>query len=206
MGADHCSLSNQPSSHSHSQPQPQAFSFPGTCGTVALSGASSYWQVRCVATPNPKIKDGRGLCEVGVATQQALQAYTGGPVSNTDHCALTARIYTYSGQVRAEACYRNRVLTDTALFPHTPHSPVELTLGLLLDTAASRLHIFDVSATRVLWFSDIDLSTPVWPVVHVCPEKDNGARVHVEVQTGQQISLTGNMVRLLQSVLGRDSQ
>ena len=200
VGDEGRSLSNQP--HPPSPSQTQAFGWRGTSGTVALPGQTCYWQVKLQATPKPVIDEWCYLCEVGVASQEDLQA-TGVVIGRQGHSVLTATLGTNEGSVWASVWHHGKDLPRIKLAPFKPHKPVERTLGFLLLPPTTRLVVIDVDATRVLCDRQVDMSRPLWPCVSVTTEASyTQASVRLVVDSGPELTLTPAMVSLLRTLLG----
>lgn len=185
----------------------EVFKFPGTCGTEAVSIPAAYWQVRCKITPNPKMTVSRVLCELGVATEQALKVWPGTDfLSKTEHCAVTVGIGNISGQVTVAGFQSNQCLTAVNLASSSLQEPLDQTLGFLLDKAGKRIHILDVTGLHVLWSRDVDLTSPLLPVVRANSEDFSGGAVELELQTGQEVNMTHDLSGLLAALLTRNPQ
>jgi len=195
-----CSLSNQP--HPPGPSQSQVFQFRGTCGTVALPGQTCYWQLKCQATPRPRVAKVYGLCEVGVASLKDLQA-AGWWIGRQGSSVLTVELFPLGDSVRAWVFHSGEKLSDTKLAPFNPHKPVEHTLGFLLLAPTKRLVVIDVDTTQVLCDRQVDMSQPLWPCVSVVNSaSETHASVCLCVQSGTQVTLTPGVVSLLRTLLG----
>jgi len=200
VGDEGCSLSNQP--HPPGPSQSQALKFIGTCDTVALPVQTYYWQVKCQATPCPKLDERWWLCVMGVTSQKDLQAAVEW-IDDVGLSTLTAVLFPLEGSVCTWVFHSGEPLTVTELTPFNPYKPVERTLGFLLVAHTKRLVVIYVDTTRVLCDRQVDMSQPLWPCVSVrYPAYVTQASVRLVVQSGHQVTLTPALVSLMHTLLG----
>lgn len=151
--------------------------------------------------PKPRIQEGCTLCEVGVATQEALQSGKA-VIAPTESCAVATYIYAKDGCIVAQTFYKNTEIAHVKLASCPLMGPAEHTLGFLLDHARERFYIIDAGSCRILCECPVELECPLWPFANVVQPCDVcGADVRIAFQTGQQVNITQPLARLIHATV-----